>query len=165
MTGLFAAVDTSAPGVLAPAWFVVPLACITLGLVYAHLRAQAKAEMPESRRRIRSACGLLLLLLPALLTYALSMVSPQRPAEFVLAWCAVAGLLFLIVLTAVADVLNTLRIHRRESAALRAEMLGLRRRVRVLAGGSPLRAPTGDAEPGEVRAGTLSVDERRRPEL
>ncbi len=122
---LLASIDTTAPARLAPAWAIVPVAVLTILLIWAHVRSLSRTEMPASRRRIRSVNGLLLLMLPPLMTYALTVASPQKPTVFVFAWMAVSALLLLIVSLAVLDVINTLRLHRRALAELRAQALDL----------------------------------------
>jgi hypothetical protein len=129
MNWMFASIDMTAPGRLAPAEFIIPLAVITLLLIWGHMRSIARAPMPASRRRIRSMNGLLLLMLPPLMTYALTIASPQRPTVFVFAWCAVAALLALIVFLALLDAANTLRLHRRALRELRRQAIDLHRSV------------------------------------
>lgn len=156
MNALFASADLGAPSQLAPAWLVVPLAAGIVVLIWMHLSRMSRSEMPESRRRIRSANGLLLLLLPPLMTYALTMVSPQHPLEFVLAWAAVAALLALVVMMAVVDAMNTLRLARRARQELRLEVLRLRASIlgddSTMVGASSRR--------GRSEGGTLAADGR-----
>lgn len=145
MNWLVASMDLTAPEKLAPAWLIAPLAAVTLLLIWAHLSTMARTQMPASRRRIRSVNGLLLLMLPPLMTYALSIASPQRPTPFVMAWCAVAALLALIVMLAALDAANTLRLHRRALRELRLQALHLQSSI-------------ANARPGHRDSGTLAAD-------
>lgn len=129
--------DVTAPGQMLPIWFVGPFALLMMVLVVWHLRRMAQDEMPESRRRIRSANGLLLLLLPILMTYALSVTSPREPIVFLWAWSAVSLLVLLLVVLAVVDVGNTLRLHRRHVRTVRAQWRELRTAIRADLEGRP----------------------------
>lgn len=109
-------------GPVAPAWVIIPVACVAMLVVAAHVIALGKAEMPASRRRIRSASGALMLLTIPILAYASSMVSPSQTRLFILSWALGVGLLTLVVALALLDMLNTLRLHRAEKAALRRSL-------------------------------------------
>lgn len=128
------AFDPTAPGVMLPLWFTVPLAAASVLLIAHQDRAIRRADMPESRRRIRRAGGLLLILLPVLIAYALSVATPREPLGFVLSWSAVVGLLLLLVTVALADVVNTLRLLRAERRELRRELERLCVRARRVGG-------------------------------
>lgn len=120
-----------APGLpthpLAPAWLVLPMAVATLLVLAAHVHAMhAATGIPRSRRRVRSInAGLMLVTVPVL-AYAFGIATPARTQAFALAWSASALLLALIVLVALADVINTWRIHAEERRLLSAQMRGLR---------------------------------------
>lgn len=118
--------DVTAGGPMLPLWFVMPLCGLTLLFIFFHMRRLAREEMPESRRRIRSASGLLLLLLPILMCYALGVSSPRQPLVFVGAWTAVVMLVLLLLVLAVADIGNTLLLYRSHARRMRAEMRELR---------------------------------------
>lgn len=126
LTGSLGMSDVTAAGPMLPLWFVTPLCGLTLVLIFLHMRRLAREEMPESRRRIRSASGLLLLLLPVLMCYALGVSSPREPVVFVGAWTAVAMLVLLLLVLAVADIGNTLLMYRSHARRMRAEMRELR---------------------------------------
>ena len=112
MTGVALA---SAP--LAPGWLVLPLGVVTLLVLAAHVMALREAPMPESRRRIRVANGLVMMILTPLLAYAFGIATPGEPRAFVLAWSASIGLLLLMILLAGADAMNTLRLHLSDRAS------------------------------------------------
>lgn len=105
-----------------PPWLVVPPALMLVIAVGAHMIAMRKAEMPASRRRLRAANGLLMLLTTPLTAYAFCRVSPADPRFFVLVWTAVVGLVGLVVALAVADILNNLWIAHRTSRDLSSRM-------------------------------------------
>lgn len=105
-----------------PPWIVVPPALLLVIAVGAHMIAMRGAEMPASRRRLRAANGLLMLLTTPLTAYAFCRVSPADPRFFVLVWTAVVGLVGLVVALAVADILNNLWIAHRTSRDLSARM-------------------------------------------
>lgn len=107
---------------LAPAWLIVPIGSVVILLIAAHVGALRRAEMPESRRRIREANGLLMLCGVPLATYALCMASPSDSRAFLLSWTACVGLVGLVLLLAVIDAVNTLRLHWAARAALRMEI-------------------------------------------
>ena len=62
-----------------PAWLVLPMAVVTMLVISWHVMAIQRAKMPASRKRIRTANGLLMLFLTALLAYALSIMSATTP--------------------------------------------------------------------------------------
>ncbi len=108
-----------ADGALVSGWFSITLAGVTMLFIAAHVLAIQKLDMPASRRRVRTAAGVLMLMLCAMLAYATGLVSPDENREFVLAWMAVMALLGMVLLLAGLDVLNTLRLHRHARTKLR----------------------------------------------
>lgn len=123
---MIAALDAAGP--IAPAWAVLPIALIAAGVTAWHVGAlqgaDARAAMPASRRRIRTANGVVSMVAIPVLAWAFGVVSPEAPRSFTLAWSASAGLLGIIVLLAATDVLNTARLARR---TLRRQLVELRR--------------------------------------
>lgn len=118
---------------IAPTWLVLPMALVTMVMIAGHLQAVRVAPMPESRRRIRSAADVVMLVLAALLAYAFGIATPAQPRLFTLAWSACIGLLFLVLLLAFMDSANNLRLHRREMRALRDESRVARQKLAELA--------------------------------
>jgi hypothetical protein len=105
---------------LAPAWLVFPLSAIVLLAVAAHVLVLWRSEMPESRRRIRMASALVMMLALPVLALALGGLDPAKDQRtFVLAWMLATGLILIVVVLAGADILNTLRLYRRELKELR----------------------------------------------
>ena len=107
---------------LVPIWVSAPMAMLTLVAVAAHLIAMRGAPMPESRRRIRTANGWLILITVPVLAIAFSVVSPQQPRRFALVWAVAILLLALVVLMAFLDMGNNLRLARHNRQQLRRSM-------------------------------------------
>jgi hypothetical protein len=107
---------------IAPAWLALTLAMVTLVVVAGHLIALRTAEMPESRRRIRTVSGVVILMATPLAAYSFGIVTPSEAKAFTLAWSAVMGLLGLILILAALDIVNNGRIHRQQQRAMRAAM-------------------------------------------
>ncbi|HPO93837.1 MAG TPA: hypothetical protein PL072_10245 [Phycisphaerales bacterium] len=113
-----------------PAWLVMPLAGVTLLVIAAHVVAMHVSEMPVKRRRIRSAAGVLMMMVTALLAYALGVLDalpspasdPQATRAFVLCWLAILGLLMLVVMLAVIDLGHTARLAAAARKDLRREL-------------------------------------------
>ncbi|CAN5758079.1 hypothetical protein BH11PLA1_BH11PLA1_21410 [soil metagenome] len=116
-----------------------------------------RVHMPASRRRLRTASGILLMLTLGALVYALTAVSTATPRTFVIAWCVVVALTGVLLLLALLDLVNTARLHSAQRARLAEQqaarmVLEARARIRARrAGGADvdtLGAPTfpGDDE-------------------
>jgi hypothetical protein len=100
---------------IAPWWAVLPTAVVAMLVVAGHVMLLPGAAMPASRRRIRAANGLLMLVTLPLAAYAVGAADPDvDPRRFVLAWMLTAGLLVIILGLAMLDILNTLRLRSRE---------------------------------------------------
>ncbi|UYV12017.1 MAG: hypothetical protein NCW75_12010 [Phycisphaera sp.] len=117
---------------LVPIWVSAPLAMITLVTVAAHLLAMRGADMPESRRRIRTANGWLILITAPVLVVAFSVVSPQNTRQFALIWAVAMVLVGFVILMAFIDIANNLRIARLQRRRLSRSM-GTRLRQQLLA--------------------------------
>ncbi|MGQ0629020.1 MAG: hypothetical protein ACT4PL_13090 [Phycisphaerales bacterium] len=129
-------------------WLALPLCAGAMLFIAGHVLALYRLDIPASRRRIRTAGGLLMLVLAPMLAYAGAVVPPADKRAFVLAWMAVMAILGLIIAVALIDVANNLRLHTRARADLRrseAEALGV---VGVGAG----LGPTERAAGGEPRS-------------
>ncbi len=112
---------------IAPMWISGPLAMLTLVVVAAHLMAMRSADMPESRRRIRTANGWLILITTPVLAIAFSVVSPANPRRFALVWAVAIALLGFVILMAFVDMANNLRLanhQRREISRTAGRHLG-----------------------------------------
>lgn len=124
--------DPGAP--LVTPWVVLPLAILAMLLIAGHimnLRSAAAAEMPDSRRRIRTANAWLMMFLAPIAAMAFSIVTPGQAREFVLLMSIVVGMLGFIVILACADAVNNLRIHREAVRKLQEEIAQLRLHAQV----------------------------------
>jgi hypothetical protein len=135
-------------------WIGIPLAGVVMLLASVHVLLLQSAGVPPSRRRLRTASGLIILLLAPLLCYAMCIASTANARQFVLVWMGVLGLLFIVLMLAIMDMFNNVRIARQEwqqglspSARAAAEAL-----ARVRAGrhqrGEPGEGRPGDSDPG-----------------
>src|SRR6056297_2948910 len=100
-------------GPIAPTWFVLPLAMIALILQAGYLMAiwqLPRDRMPASRRRIRIATGWLIMCAIPLSAYGFGIATPGQPGLFAIVWMAVIGLIAAVLLLAVLDALNTMRL-------------------------------------------------------
>ena len=113
-------------GPLAPAWFVIPLAVLTLLIVASHVVTIDRSDMPPSRKRLRTVNGILMMFTIPLAAYAMGGVGPERSRVFVMVWTIVAGLVVLVLLLAIADLLNTWRMNWNERQELRQQIAAAR---------------------------------------
>jgi hypothetical protein len=107
-------------GALLPAWGVLPVCALLMLVVAGHIEVTRAATRPESRRRIRIANGWVMLVTLPLLASGFSLLDPDTQRRtFVLVWAASVWLLGVALLLAVVDVINTVRITRRDREELR----------------------------------------------
>ena len=100
------------PGVLPPV-VVLPVAALAVLVVTAQLAAMhAEREVPLSRRRIRTAGGIVMLATSLVLAYAFAFVRPEDPARFTTAWAAAVMLLTAVLVLGGLDALNNVRLAR-----------------------------------------------------
>jgi len=115
---------TLGAGPLAPGWLVLPLAAVALLATAAHiiaLREAPRGALPESRRRIRIATGWVIMVAIPLTAYAFGIATPSSVGTYMIVWMAVTGLIGAILLLAMLDALNTMRLHRADVRRLRDE--------------------------------------------
>jgi ABC-type nickel/cobalt efflux system permease component RcnA len=98
-----------------PPWITIPIAAVVVvGLVYYWLRL-GHAAVPPTRRLIRRWSVAIMIVTCADLVVALSFADhATRPEFYVAVWSGVLVLLFIIVLIAFVDLMNSLRLQRRE---------------------------------------------------
>ncbi len=77
-----------------------------------------RAPMEASRRRLRIATSLVMMVLLGVLSVALTSVTPASPRMFLLAWSAVVLLVGLVLMLAVMDGFNTMRLYNAERATI-----------------------------------------------
>jgi hypothetical protein len=97
-----------------PLAFTLPLAAVLVALLAWHWRRLGRAAVPDSRRRIRRASIVLMLMeIPSLLAGFSLIDGSVDPTRYVLVWTG-AGIVLLLILTCVVlDVFNTLHLHAR----------------------------------------------------
>lgn len=133
---------TSVPPI--PPAIAIPVAIVGMIVVAAHAQALAKAPgVPESRRRIRLANAVLMLLTIPMLTAGFSLISgATRPRLWVMVWLLSTLLVGMILILAVLDTLNTVRISRRRRRELREQLSGYRADIIELARRTRANHPT-----------------------
>lgn len=118
-----------------PFWVAAPPAILTMLILAGHVMALQQAEMPEKRRRIRTANGVVMLFTTPLIAFAMSIASPSDPKTFVLVWMAIVGLLGIVILLACLDALLTMVLRRRElrEARIRLRAAAVRAKIEQIA--------------------------------
>ncbi|HZW08352.1 MAG TPA: hypothetical protein VFF69_00475 [Phycisphaerales bacterium] len=141
---------TVGQGVLPPA-VVLPLACLAVLVIAAHLAALGGATaMPLSRRRIRTASGVVMLITSAVLAYSFAYAPVSDPRRFTMAWSASVMLLAVVLGLGGLDAINNVRLARLQGGRLRRAAGSLERRIvdSIAAGPRPGKAgPGSDDEP------------------
>ncbi len=116
-------------GSLAPGWLVLPLAAVALLATATHiilLREAPRGTLPESRRRIRLATGWVIMATIPLTAYAFGIATPSNAGTYLTVWMVVTALIGAVLMLAMLDALNTVRLHRGAARRLRDDF----RRVR-----------------------------------
>lgn len=111
-------------GPIAPTWIVLPLAMIALILQAGYLLALRElppGQIPASRKRIRTATGWLSMIAIPLTAYGFGIATPADPTTFAIVWMVVIGLIAAILMLALLDALNTMRLHRKAKHRLHSE--------------------------------------------
>lgn len=109
-----------------PLWAVVP-PCLLLMLVLAgYVMALKEADVPESRRRIRTAGCIVMMMTQPMIVYLFAIVTPSSPRKFMLTWAMLIGLLGMLVFLALVDVINNLRLHTKMKNQLRIDMASIK---------------------------------------
>jgi len=113
---------TAASGVLSQSMPLAPLGptMMVSGLLVVILALYAmwaqSVPMQASRRRLRVATSMVMMLLLGALSFALTSVTPASPRTFLLAWSVVLLLVGLVLMLAVMDGFNTFRLYNAERA-------------------------------------------------
>lgn len=116
----------AAAGPALPLWAVLP-PCLILMLVLAgYVQALKEADVPESRRRIRTAGCVVMMMTQPLIVYVFAVVTSSSPRKFMLTWAMLIGLLCMLVFLALVDVINNLRLHSKMKNDLHAEMASIK---------------------------------------
>ncbi len=106
---------------IAPWWFVLPVAAVTLLVVAGHWIALARSDMPAGRRRLRTANGLVMMMSVPVLAYGFGGVDTADHRRFVLAWMAASGLIVIVIALAGLDLLATFVFARKAHKKLMDE--------------------------------------------
>lgn len=114
---------------LLPAWIVVPIAAAAVLVLAAHVLAIQHTPMPPRRLRIRTANGLLMMLVASLLAYALGVAptvvnpttNPNAARDFLIVWSSIMSLLTMVIGLAALDVAHTARLALTTRRKLREE--------------------------------------------
>jgi hypothetical protein len=114
---------------LVPGWIVLPMAIITLIVIAVHWVSLGSATMPAVRKRVRSACGLVMLLTVPVLAYGLGIVSTSHPRVFSITWLLVMGLLIVVLLLAIVDMICVWREALADRRALMIQVMATREAV------------------------------------
>ena len=118
-----------------PLWAVLP-PCLFLMLVFAgYVMALKEADVPESRRRIRTAGGVAMMMTQPMIVYLFAIVSPSSPRKFMLTWAMLIGLLCMLVFLALVDVINNVRLHAKMKNELRIEIADIKADVSKIVAG------------------------------
>ena len=99
-------------GPVIPTIICVPLGVLAMITCAAHLMGPARHVAPASRRRIRQANGIIMLIATPLLTIGFGIIDPHaNPDQWLITWVAAIALLAMAVGLAMLDVINTMRLH------------------------------------------------------
>lgn len=112
-------------GVL-PLWVLAPPAAVMMLVLAAYIQALREADVPESRRRIRTASSLVMMVLQPLLVYLFAIGGAHQPRPFVFTAALVLGLVALLVVLAIMDAINNTKIAAAQRAKYRSEFQKMR---------------------------------------
>ncbi|MEO1584849.1 MAG: hypothetical protein AAFR96_09800 [Planctomycetota bacterium] len=113
-----------------PLWAVAPPAAVLMVLLAGYVLALREADVPESRRRIRTAATMVMIVLQPLLVYLFAIGGSHQPRPFVFTWALVMGLLALLVVLAMLDAINNAKLSAANRAELREELRAMREEIR-----------------------------------
>ncbi len=112
------------PQPIASPWFVFPLAAVLLVVIAGHmiaLRELPAGRIPESRRRIRVATGWVMMFAIPMSAYGFGIATTAEPEVFLFVWTSIILMLLGVLILAGVDMVNSMRIHRKERAELELE--------------------------------------------
>jgi undecaprenyl pyrophosphate phosphatase UppP len=107
---------------LVPWWLAMPVAAAVLVMLARYLLALFPAEMEARRKRIRIANTFLMMLVTPLVAYGFGVVVPSRPRAYFFTWTLICSLLLMIIVLALLDMANSVRLHRTQVRELRRSM-------------------------------------------
>ncbi len=107
-------------GTVLPPMVVVPMAGLTILIILAHMVVlRSTPEMPLSRKRIRSAGAVVMLITTIVLAHAFGFARFDDPRTFTLSWFAAVMLLMMVLLLAGLDAANNIRLARLHKQRIR----------------------------------------------
>ena len=118
-------------GVL-PLWVLVPPAAIMMLVLAGYIQALRESDVPESRRKIRTASSLVMIVLQPLLVYLFGIGGAHQPRPFVFTAALVLGLVALLVILAIMDAINNTKIAAQQRAKYRTEFQKMRDEIERL---------------------------------
>ena len=107
---------------LVPWWLAMPPAAALLVVLARYLLALVGADMEARRKRIRAANTFLMMLVTPLVAYGFGVVTPSRTRAYLFTWGLICSLLLMIILLALLDMANSVRLHRTQVRDLRRSM-------------------------------------------
>lgn len=147
-------------GVLPPI-VVLPLAILTVLVIAAHLAAlQADRSVPLSRRRIRTANGVVMLVTTLTLAYAFAYASTADPARFALTWGAAIMLLTIVLALSSIDVLNNFRLTRLQRRRVKRAAVNLHSQLASILQGQNRTGPRLVRSPDDDEPTNANTDDR-----
>ena len=120
----------AATGPALPLWAVLPPCAMLMLFLAGYVLALREADMPESRRRIRTMGSVTMMLTQPLIVYLFAIATPANARTFMLTWALLIGLLGILVVLAMVDVLNNVRISANARSEFRSELRSLEEDVR-----------------------------------
>lgn len=149
----------AATGPALPLWIVAPPCALLMLILAGYVMALREADVPETRRRIRTLGSVTMMLTQPLIVYLFAIATPANARTFMLTWALLIGLLGILVVLAMLDVVNNLRISANARHEFRAELRSLEEDVRrVMAERQAEMAEDDNAEP------RLRLTDSERPE-
>ncbi|HED54764.1 MAG TPA: hypothetical protein ENJ00_11275 [Phycisphaerales bacterium] len=104
-----------------PLWVVVPPAAGLMLILAGYVLAMRHADMPASRRRIRTAGSIVMMATQPLIVYLFGIGTSANPRPFMLTWAMLIGLLGMLVVLAMLDAINSSRLMSHQRRELRRE--------------------------------------------
>ena len=120
----------AATGPALPLWIVLPPCAILMLILAGYVLALREADVPESRRRIRTLGSVTMMLTQPLIVYLFAIATPANARTFMLTWVLLIGLLGILVVLAMLDVVNNVRISANARDEFRKELKSLEEDVR-----------------------------------
>ena len=120
-------------GVILTPWLTVPIAAVLMIVLASHIEVTSQVTEPRSRRRIRLANGWVMLVTVPLLAAGLSLLNPNvHQRAFALVWTVTIAFVFMTLMLAILDFVNTLRLAARARRRLRHTLTSLTREIEFI---------------------------------